>query len=82
MAGARCPISVMRRVVDEMHMREITICYGMTERSPVSFQSDVDDPLEKRVSTVGRIHPHVQVKIVNETGVVVPRAGSHSGSYR
>jgi fatty-acyl-CoA synthase len=73
MAGAPCPTAVMRRVVDEMHMREITICYGMTETSPVSFQSRVDEPLEKRVSTVGRVHPHVQVKIINGEGRVVPR---------
>jgi fatty-acyl-CoA synthase len=73
MAGAPCPIAIMRRVVAEMHMREVTICYGMTETSPVSFQSHVDDPLEKRVSTVGRIHPHVQVKIVDAQGRVVPR---------
>ena len=65
MAGAPCPISVMRRVIDEMHMPEVTICYGMTETSPVSFQSQHDDPLEMRVTTVGRIHPHVQVKIVD-----------------
>jgi fatty-acyl-CoA synthase len=73
MAGAPCPVAVMRRVIDEMHMREVTICYGMTETSPVSFQSHVDDPLERRVSTVGRIHPHVQVKIVDADGRVVPR---------
>ena len=73
MAGAPCPIAVMRRVIDAMHMRELTICYGMTETSPVSFQSHVDDPLEKRVCTVGRIHPHVQVKIVNANGTTVPR---------
>jgi fatty-acyl-CoA synthase len=73
MAGAPCPIAIMRRVVAEMHMREVTICYGMTETSPVSFQSHVDDPLEKRVTTVGRIHPHVQVKIVDTQGRVVPR---------
>lgn len=73
MAGASCPIEVMKRVVDDMGMREVTICYGMTETSPVSFQSNVDDPLEKRVSTVGRIHPHVQVKIVDDKGRVVPR---------
>ncbi|HVN46987.1 MAG TPA: AMP-binding protein [Steroidobacteraceae bacterium] len=73
MAGAPCPIAVMRRVVSEMHMRELTICYGMTETSPVSFQSHVEDPLEKRVTTVGRIHPHVQVKIVDGNGAVVPR---------
>ena len=73
MAGAPCPIAVMRRVIEAMHMREITICYGMTETSPVSFQSHVDDPLEKRVTTVGRVHPHVQVKIVDQAGRIVPR---------
>jgi fatty-acyl-CoA synthase len=73
MAGAPCPIEIMRRVVERMNMREITICYGMTETSPVSFQSDVDDPLERRVSTVGRIHPHLEVKIVDIEGRVVPR---------
>jgi fatty-acyl-CoA synthase len=73
MAGAPCPVSIMRRVVDDMHMPEVTICYGMTETSPVSFQSTTDDPLEKRVSSVGRIHPHVQVKVVNQHGQVVPR---------
>ncbi len=57
MAGAPCPIETMRRVVSQMHMREVTIGYGMTETSPISFQSSVDDPLERRVSTVGRIHP-------------------------
>ena len=76
MAGAPCPIAVMRRVVDEMHMPEVTICYGMTETSPVSFQSSCDDPLERRVSTVGRIHPHVQVKIVDGDGRVTPRGTS------
>jgi fatty-acyl-CoA synthase len=73
MAGAPCPVSVMRRVVTDMHMPEVTICYGMTETSPVSFQSTTDDPLEKRVSSVGRVHPHVQVKVVDERGQVVPR---------
>jgi len=73
MAGAPCPISIMRRVIDEMHLRELTIAYGMTETSPVSFQSHVDDPLEKRVTTVGRVHPHVQVKIISPDGQVVPR---------
>jgi fatty-acyl-CoA synthase len=64
----------MRRVIDRMHMEEVTICYGMTETSPVSTQSAVDDPLEKRVGTVGRVHPHVEVKIIApETGRVVPR---------
>jgi len=73
MAGSPCPIEVMRRAVDRMHLQEITICYGMTETSPVSFQSSVDDPLERRVSTVGRVHPHVEVKIVDAEGRVVPR---------
>jgi fatty-acyl-CoA synthase len=59
-----------------MHMHEVTICYGMTETSPVSFQSRVDDPMEKRVSTVGHIHPHVQVKLVAPDGRVVPRGAS------
>jgi len=72
MAGAPCPIEVMKRVVSDMNMREVTIAYGMTETSPVSFQSSIDDPLEKRVTTVGRIHPHVEVKIVDEAGQVVP----------
>ena len=71
MAGSPCPVEVMRRVVDAMHMREVTICYGMTETSPVSFQTTADDPLERRVSTVGRIHPHVEVKIVDERGNIV-----------
>jgi fatty-acyl-CoA synthase len=73
MAGAPCPIEVMRRVNDQMNMRDITIAYGMTETSPVSFQSAVDDPLERRVSTVGRIHPHVEVKVVDFEGRIVPR---------
>ncbi len=76
MAGAPCPIEVMRNVISEMHMDEVTICYGMTETSPVSFQSATDDPLEKRVSTVGRVHPHVQVKIIDKQGAVVPRGTS------
>ena len=73
MAGAPCPIEVMRRVNEAMNMRDITIAYGMTETSPVSFQSATDDPLERRVSTVGRIHPHVEVKVVDLEGRVVPR---------
>jgi fatty-acyl-CoA synthase len=76
MAGAPCPVEVMRKVISQMNMREVTICYGMTETSPVSFQSATDDPLEKRVATVGRIHPHVQVKIIDEHGRVVPRGTS------
>jgi fatty-acyl-CoA synthase len=68
MAGAPCPIEVMKKVVSLMHAREITICYGMTETSPVSFQSHIDDPIDKRVSTVGRVHPHVEVKIITAEG--------------
>jgi fatty-acyl-CoA synthase len=73
MAGAPCPIKVMKDVASRMHMGEITIAYGMTETSPVSFQSSRDDPLELRVSTVGRIQPHLEVKIVDRDGRVVPR---------
>ncbi|MGY2052314.1 AMP-binding protein [Methylobacterium sp. JK268] len=73
MAGSPCPIAVMQRAVDRMHLTQLTICYGMTETSPVSFQSAVDDPLERRVSTVGRIHPHTEVKIVDAEGRIVPR---------
>ncbi len=73
MAGSPCPIEVMKRVVDRMNLREITIAYGMTETSPVSFQSSTADPIERRVSTVGRIHPHVEVKIVDVEGRIVPR---------
>ncbi len=72
MAGASCPIEVMQRVIDELNMSEVTICYGMTETSPVSFQSFVDDPVEKRVTTVGRVHPHLEVKIVDTGGATVP----------
>jgi len=71
MAGSPCPIEVMKKVVSLMHMAQVTIAYGMTETSPVSFQSGVDDPLEKRVSTVGRIHPHVEVKAVGPDGAAV-----------
>ena len=74
MAGAPCPVEVMRRVMDRMHMHEVTICYGMTETSPVSFQSEVNDDIEHRVSTVGFIHPHVECKITDpETGQTVPK---------
>jgi fatty-acyl-CoA synthase len=73
MAGSPCPIEVMRKVVERMNMREVTIAYGMTETSPVSFQSATSDPLERRVSTVGRIHPHTEVKIVDLDGRIVPR---------
>ena len=74
MAGSPCPVEVMRKVQSQMHMPEVTICYGMTETAPVSTQSGTDDPLEKRVSTVGRIHPHVEIKIIDpSTGEVVER---------
>ncbi|MBE0488155.1 MAG: AMP-binding protein [Halomonas sp.] len=74
MAGSICPIEVMRKVIDRMNMKDVTICYGMTETSPVSFQTQTDAPLEKRVTTVGTIHPHLEVKLVSpETGAVVGR---------
>ncbi|SPL69940.1 AMP-binding protein [Acinetobacter stercoris] len=73
MAGSPCPREIMQRVIDRMHMTEITICYGMTETSPVSAQSSTTDSLEKRVATVGRIHPHIEIKIVDEQGNIVPR---------
>jgi fatty-acyl-CoA synthase len=72
MAGSPCPVEVMHQVVASMHMRQVTIAYGMTETSPVSFQSDCDDALERRVSTVGRIHPHIEVKIVDTKGRILP----------
>ncbi len=72
MAGAPCPIELMHNVVSKLHMPEIAIGYGMTETSPISTQSAWDDPLERRVSTVGRVHPHVEVKIVDGPGAVVP----------
>jgi len=73
MAGSPCPIEVMKRVVNEMHLGEITIAYGMTETSPVSCQSSTDTPLDKRVSTVGTVQPHLEVKIIDpETGAVMP----------
>ena len=73
MAGAPCPIEVMRRCVEQMNLREVTIAYGMTETSPVSFQSAVDDPMERRVSTVGRVQPHIEVKLIDREGRVMPR---------
>jgi len=73
MAGSPCPIEVMRRVVERMHMREITIAYGMTETSPVSFQSSVEDSLELRVSTVGTIQPHMEAKVIDADGVTLDR---------
>jgi fatty-acyl-CoA synthase len=73
MAGSPCPIEVMKQVIGRMHITDITIAYGMTETSPVSFQSAIDDPLEKRVSTIGRVQPHLEVKIVDAEGGITPR---------
>ena len=73
MAGSPCPIEVMKRVIDKMNMAEVTIAYGMTETSPVSFQSGADDSIERRVSTVGRVQPHCEVKIIDNEGRIVPR---------
>ncbi|KVC52672.1 AMP-binding protein [Burkholderia stagnalis] len=72
MAGSPCPIETMKRVVSQMHMSEVTIAYGMTETSPVSFHSSTDDPLEKRTTTVGRIQPHLEVKVIDPSGGTVP----------
>src|SRR6202008_2078209 len=74
MAGSPCPVEVMRKVIERMHMPGVSICYGMTETSPVSTQTRSDDSLERRVSTVGRPGPHIEVKILApDTGLVVPR---------
>jgi fatty-acyl-CoA synthase len=74
MAGAPCPVEVMRKVQERMNLREMTIACGMTETAPLSTQTAPDDPIEKRVETVGRVHPHVEVKIVDpDTGAIVPR---------
>ncbi|WP_286901382.1 AMP-binding protein [Thermocrispum sp.] len=74
MAGSPCPVEVMKQVIERMGMTEVTICYGMTETSPVSTQTRKDDSLDRRVSTVGRVHPHLEVKIIDpETGLTVPR---------
>jgi len=74
MAGSPCPVEVMERVIDRMHMGEVGICYGMTETSPVSTQTAFDDPIEKRVGTVGRVQPHIEVKIIDPvSGATVPR---------
>ncbi|MGI9382072.1 MAG: AMP-binding protein [Methyloligellaceae bacterium] len=74
MAGAPCPVELMNRVIREMHLDEITIAYGMTETGPVSFQTAIDDPLERRVATVGRVLPHTEIKIVDADGRIVPRS--------
>jgi len=76
MAGAPCPVELMHRVMDEMHLTEITIGYGMTETGPLSTQTSIDDPAELRVTTVGRAMPHTEIKIVDEEGRVVPRGES------
>src|SRR4051794_22981659 len=76
MAGSPCPVEVMKRVVAEMHMAEVSICYGMTETSPVSLQTRRDDDLEHRTATVGRVLPHVEVKIVDPAGVTQPRGSA------
>ena len=77
MAGSPCPVEVMKRVVSEMHMTEVTICYGMTETSPVSTQTTADDDMDRRVSTVGRAGPHIEIKVIDpDSGLVLPR-GSH-----
>ncbi|SFM70622.1 AMP-binding protein [Marinobacter zhejiangensis] len=74
MAGSNCPVEVMKQVIDKMHMTDVTICYGMTETSPVSLQTEPTAPLDKRVTTVGTIHPHLEVKIVDPaTGAIVPQ---------
>ena len=73
MAGSPCPVEVMKRVISQMNLTEITNCYGMTETSPVSFQTGTHDSFERRVSTVGRVHPHVQVRVVDPGGKCVPR---------
>ena len=74
MAGSPCPVEVMKRVVADMGMTEVTICYGMTETSPVSTQTRADDDLDRRVASVGRVHPHLEVKVVDPvTGLPVPR---------
>src|SRR6185437_6626067 len=72
MAGSPCPIETMKRVVAEMRMREVTIAYGMTETSPVSFQSSTKDPLDRRVTTVGRIQPWLEAKVIDPEGNTVP----------
>jgi fatty-acyl-CoA synthase len=74
MAGSPCPVEVMKQVIERMGMAEVTICYGMTETSPVSTQTRAGDSLDRRVSTVGTVHPHLEIKVVDpETGVTVPQ---------
>jgi len=76
MAGSPCPAEVMRQVIGDMGMTDVTICYGMTETSPVSTQTRADDDLDRRVSTVGRVHPHVEVKVVGPDGEVVEQGAT------
>ena len=73
MAGSPCPVEVMKQVIDKLHMKDVTIAYGMTETSPVSFQTEETDPVSRRVSTIGRVQPHLEVKIVDEHGETTPR---------
>jgi fatty-acyl-CoA synthase len=73
MAGSPCPVDIMTQVIETMHMRDVTIAYGMTETSPVSFQTAGDDDLQSRVSTIGRVQPHLQCKVVDTAGNIVPR---------
>ena len=74
MGGSPCPVEVMKQVMDRMGMTDVTVVYGMTETSPVSAQTRADDTLDRRVTTIGRVHPHVEIKIVDPgTGVTVPR---------
>src|ERR1019366_8497179 len=72
MAGSPCPIETMKQVVSRMHMREVTIAYGMTETSPVSFQSGTSDPLARRTTTVGRVQPHLECKVIDLEGHILP----------
>ncbi|MBP7334864.1 AMP-binding protein [Niveispirillum sp.] len=76
MGGAPCPVTVMEKVLDRMNMREVTIAYGMTETSPLSFQTPIDAPLDKRVGSVGRVHPHLQVRLADTDGNTVPRGAT------
>ena len=73
MAGAICPEPLMRKVIERLHMPDVTIAYGMTETSPVSFQTAIDDPVSRRVGSIGRVQPHLECKLVDEQGAMVPR---------
>ena len=82
MAGSLCPVEVMKRCINDMHMAEVAIAYGMTETSPVSCQTRVDDDLDRRTSTIGRAHPHVEIKIVDPEPARPSSAGSPASSAR